>query len=116
MILVLLAFVLQIGNDLTADLDTPSPIENWQVVSAFLLPLLMAVIIQTGWSRGLQATATMVVALVWTLIYQLLGDHSIIIPEVVIRGLQVFALAIPFYYGIWKPSGVAPKIEAATSK
>lgn len=110
-----LAALLMQANDVATGLDKATPIENWQVISALILPLIMAVIIQSSWSRGLQATATMVVALVWTFVYQILTDQSMVIPEIVVRGLELFALAIPFYYGLYKPTGIAPKIEAATS-
>ena len=58
----------QAVETVTDQLDRATLIENWQVISALLLPLLMAVIIQSGWSRGVQATATMTVALVWTFV------------------------------------------------
>lgn len=95
--------------------DRPTPLENWQVLSALILPLVMAFIIQSHWSRGAQAVATMAVSLVWTFIAKTLSDDTIVIPQMIVQALELFALTIPMYYGVWKPLQVTQKIEAATN-
>lgn len=111
----MIALLIAQATNVAGTLDHSTPIQNWQVVSAFLLPLVMAVIIQSHWSKGLQAAATMAVSMLWTLVYQLLSDQSIVVPELVIRGLELFALTIPMYVGLWKNTGVPQAIEAKTT-
>jgi hypothetical protein len=45
----------------------------------------------------------------------ILTDTSIEIPVMAVEGLKLFALAITFYYGVYKPTGISPKIEAKTT-
>ena len=105
----------QAVTDAVGELDRMAALENWQVITGFLLPLLMAAIIQSSWSRGLKSLATMVASLIITGVARALQSEAVVVPELVIQGLELFALTIPFYLGVWKPTEVAPKIEAATN-
>lgn len=97
--------------------DAPALLENWKIISAFLLPLAMGFIIQSNWGRGFQALATFAVSLVWTVIkYAIEGGFAGVTAENVIpSAMTIFALTIPFYYGLWKPTGVPQAIEEATN-
>lgn len=98
--------------------DAPAILENWKIISAFLLPLAMAVIIQSNWGRGFQALATFLVALIITVVkYAIEGGFAGVGDGggVIVSAMTIFALAIPNYYGLWKPLGIAPAIEQATN-
>jgi len=96
-------------------MDQSSPLQNWQVIEAFLLPLVMALIIQSHWPRSVQAILTFIGAFVATALTRyFMGEYGPV-QEAVIQGVELFAITIPIYYGLWKPTTVAPKIEAATT-
>lgn len=107
----------EVANNLGDTLLQANPLENWEVISAFLLPLVMAVIIQSNWSRKLQSLATFGVALLWTVIVEALRGNfgNVGADDIVTTTLKLFALSIPFYYGLWKPLQIAPGIEARTN-
>ena len=106
----------QVAHDAGDALEQPTPLENWQIIVGFLLPGLLAIIIQTNWSRSLQSYVSMGIAMLASIVAALLSDKAVEVPAVIVDGLKLFAVAITAYYGLWKPTGAAPKIEAATSK
>lgn len=106
----------QAADDVADGLEKATPLQNWQVIAGLVLPGILALVIQTGWSRSLQATVSMGAAMAVSVVAALLSDGSFVVPEVIVRGLETFAVAITMYYGLWKPTGIAPKIEAATSR
>lgn len=95
-----------------------TPLQNWEVISAFLLPLAISAIIRRGWNDGQKAVAAFLIALLWTVVGLVVkGELTweyVSIETIGVTALKIVALTIPFYYGFWKPTGVAPKIEAAT--
>ena len=80
----------------------------------FLLPLLLAVIQQTHWSRGVQsivaAVACVIAAVITAAVNGDLDPHSLVTSLTVI-----YTLSQVTYRNFWKPTGVAPKIEANTT-
>jgi hypothetical protein len=97
--------------------DAPVMLENWKIISAFLLPLVMGVIIQSNWSRALQALSTFVVSVIWTVIKHGIegGFSGLGESDIIPTAMTIFALTIPFYYGLWQPTGIAKSIEHATN-
>jgi len=86
----------------------------WAGIVGFFLPIAASVIIQQKWAQPVKAVAGFlccVTAAVGTAYFTGLLDPT----DVARCFLVVFTLAIAAYYGFWKPTGIAPKIEAATS-
>jgi VIT1/CCC1 family predicted Fe2+/Mn2+ transporter len=86
----------------------------WSLIVGFFLPIVIAFIIQTGWSQRLQAVAAFAVAAVaaaGTVYFQgeLTGKRFIE------AGLLILVTAIATYKGFWKPTGIAPGIETKTN-
>lgn len=89
-------------------------LEMWSGLVAFGLPLLIAVLQQPRFSNTVRVLIMVVVCIVAALVTATLqGDldwhrwgHSLLV-----LGIGVIA----FYNGVWKPLGVAPAIERATS-
>lgn len=104
-----------LANDGSLHLDKPTPIENWQVLAGIGLPLVLSVIMQSNWSRPTQSAVSVGASLLVSLVAVLLQDESIIIPDIIIRGLEVFAFTIVSYYGVYKPTKIAPTLEAKTN-
>jgi uncharacterized membrane protein YgdD (TMEM256/DUF423 family) len=88
--------------------------QMYAAVIAFFLPLLMSVIIQTGWDKRIQAILLFVAVLivsVGTLFFTGQLEGRSLISSI----LLTFVTAIAAYHGLWKPTQVAPAIESATN-
>ncbi len=91
-----------------------SNLEMWAAIVGFLLPPVLALIIQTGWSKQLQAVlafAACAVAGAGTAYFQ--GDLTG--KRFVEAGLVVLVTALATYQGFWKPTRIAPAIETKTN-
>lgn len=99
------------GDDAT---DSPNT-ENWQFILGALQPLVLSVILQSTWSRRLQAVVAFVFSVVATAVGMYLAGDFALGMDYVTGILAVFSSSIVAYYGFWKPTGVAPAIEAKTS-
>lgn len=88
--------------------------EMWLLLVGFFLPLVISVIQQRGWSdqlRALVAFAACAVAGVGTAYFQ--GDLT---GRRVVSGvLIVLVTALATYRNLWKPTMIAPTIEAKTT-
>lgn len=95
---------------------------SWALILGVLTPLLTAVVQQPRWSPRLRAIASAVVSVVVGVLTVLAngvdlsawnGDKAQITLGVVALVLVASNTA---YKTLWKPTGVAPAIERATSK
>jgi hypothetical protein len=109
-------FVVEASEGVTSVGDSPVAIQEWQAILAFVQPIILAFIIQSGWSRAVQSTFAFLFSVAATTVgIWLHGDFNGV-TDWVTSFMTVFAMSIPFYYGFWKPTGIAPRVEAATSK
>jgi hypothetical protein len=86
---------------------------NELLVGAFVLPLVLALIMQAGWSQPVRA-AVFALASVGTaalMHWQDWNDTKSLAQSVVL----VLISAGTLYKTFWKPTGIAPVIEAATT-
>lgn len=89
-------------------------LEMWSLVVGFFMPLIIAAVQRSSWSNPVRALVALVMCIiaafgtVW-----LAGDFNT--DDVVSSILLVLVTSIATYKGLWKPTEVAPKIEAATS-
>lgn len=91
-----------------------SDLEMWTLVVGFFLPLVLSVIIQTGWDPRLQSIVAFVVAaLIAAGTLALKGDLTG--RSWVSASLIILVTAIATYHGFWKPTNVAPSIESRTN-
>lgn len=92
-----------------------SNLEMWALVVGFFLPPLLSVVLQAGWSAAMQSVVAFlacVVAGAGTAYFQ--GDLTG--RRWVEAGLVILVTTIATYKGLWKPTRVAPLIEARTSR
>lgn len=85
----------------------------WATIVGFLAPPVIAIIQQSKWSNRVRAVVTFLLALVagaGTAYFQ--GDLTG--KRFVEAAMIVFVAAIAAFYGFWKPTGVAPKVEETT--
>ena len=89
-------------------------IQMWTLLVGFFMPPVIAVIQQAHWAVRLRALVTFAVCVVASLVtVWLTGEFNT--KDVVASILTVLVTALATYRGLWKPTGVAPSIEAATS-
>ena len=91
-----------------------SNLEMWALVVGFLLPPVLSILMQSGWSQPVQAFVAFVacaVAGAGTAYFQ--GDLTG--RRFVEAGLVVLVTTIATYKGFWKPTRISPTIEEATS-
>lgn len=88
--------------------------QMWALIVGFLSPLLIAVVQQPKWSNRLRVLVTVA----WSVVAG--GGTAYFAGEfsgrgVVSAALVVCVTAIATYSNLWKPTRIAPMIEAATS-
>jgi hypothetical protein len=88
----------------------------WAGIVGFFMPVLLAVVQQPGWSSALRSVVMFVasiVAAVGTVYFT--DDGAYTRDTMITTVLVVMVTAISTYKGLWQPTTVAPKVEAATS-
>lgn len=88
--------------------------EMWALIVGFALPPALALVMQTGWGEQLQAVVAFIacaVAGAGTAYFQ--GEFTG--RRFVEAGLVILVTTIATYKGFWKPTKVAPAIEAKTT-
>jgi hypothetical protein len=89
-------------------------VQMWAIIVGFFSPLVVALIQQPTWSLKLRAVVGFLAAAVFgTGTAYFAGDFN---GASLVSGiLLVLVSAIASYKGLWQPTGVAPRIETATS-
>lgn len=83
-------------------------------VVGFLLPHAIALLNQTHWSAKLKSIVAFCCCLIAAIATTWIkGDLNF--TDVVASAGTIFVVARSSYAGLWKPTGIAPTIEAATS-
>lgn len=86
----------------------------WAGLVGFVLPPIMSIIIQSGWSTRVQAIVAFVVSVLagaGTAYF----SGNFVDRDVISCALIVFTVGIATYYGFWKPTGISPSIERVTT-
>jgi len=90
------------------------PVALWLLAVGFFSPLVIAVIKQAGWSPRRQAiVAFLFYVAVATVTAWLAGIFNT--AGIIVAILVIFVTAGNSYKLLWKPTGVAPAIQAATT-
>lgn len=91
-----------------------SNVAMWGLIVGFLTPIVLAVVQQPSWSQAVRSVVMFVFALIAggaTAYFAGQLDGK----DVTTAVLIVMVSAISTYEGFWKKTGIAPKIEVATS-
>lgn len=91
-----------------------SNLVQWSATVAILVPIIVALLNQRNWSPQVKAFVFVVVSIIAAAITayfqgDLTGHRWFE------SALVIVPAAAAFYHGFWKPSGIAPGIEKATS-
>ena len=86
----------------------------WNLIVGFLSPTIISIIQQPKWRNEVRVGVTFILCMVFGgFTAYLNGQWNF--GDVVGSILTVSVAAITFYKGLWKPAGVTPAIENATS-
>jgi hypothetical protein len=91
-----------------------SNLVQWSAIVAFVIPLVLAFLVQSKWSARVKAIvffAVSVVAAGGTAYFQ--GDLTG--KRWLDSAIVILVAAAAFYHGFWKPAGVAPALEEKTN-
>lgn len=89
-------------------------VQMWAIIVGFLTPLVVALIQQPTWIPAVRAVVGFLAAVVFgTGTAYFAGDFNG--TSWVTGVLLVLVSAISTYKGFWQPTGIAPRIETATS-
>jgi hypothetical protein len=94
--------------------DALTTADRWSILVAFLLPNAIALVNQTHWSKPLRAVVSFAIC-VLTAIVDVIIQGKLNGKDVAGTLVLVAFVAYTSYTLFWKPSNIAPAIEAATS-
>jgi hypothetical protein len=105
------------GNENEEGVIQITDLQFYSAIVGLLLPLGSAVIIQRHWASQIKAIAQAAISLVAAVVItytegNLDGDH---LRQLFMSFVIVFVPSIAAYYGFFKPTNIAPKIEGSTS-
>jgi hypothetical protein len=86
----------------------------WALAVGFISPPVIALIQQRTWSARVKALVAFGFALAVAAVTAYFNG-LFTVADIGRLGLLVFLSAVASYQGLWKPTGVAPAIEKATS-
>lgn len=90
-------------------------LDLWAVVIGTIAPLVIAVVQQKPWPSHVKAIITVISSILIGL-GNVYFNGQFDVKDIARSILLVFVATIAAYQGLWKPTGVAPAIESATSK
>jgi hypothetical protein len=103
-----------LNPDALAALAALGPVALWLLAVGFFSPLVIAIIQQTAWSARRQALVAfafyLVVAAVTAWLQGIFTAFGL-----VTAFLVIFVTAATAYRNLWKPTGIAPAIQSATT-
>lgn len=108
----LVLFLADSASEVASDAVTDTT--GISVMVGALVPLVISLIIRTTWQRPAQEIAAFGTCIVAALIIAWLKGELTSAAPVEAFGV-VYALARASYLTVWKPTTIAPKLEAATS-
>lgn len=90
-------------------------LQMWSLIVGFFMPLAIALVQQPRWSNAARAAVMFVLCAVAGAVTAYLNGDLENGRSLVSSVLLVLVTTISMFKGLWKPTGVAPAIESATS-
>jgi hypothetical protein len=88
---------------------------SWlELLIAVVLPLVVAVVTREVRSSGLKAVALAALAAVSAALTAVVANDGVLTEATLQAGVEYFLIAVASYYGLWKPTGVAPAVQQKT--
>lgn len=103
-----------LADGMPTSLERTAPVLRWELGGGFFLPLLIAVILQSNWSRQGRTLVGAAVVIIASLIGLLLDDRFTW-GRWVEASIIVMVVTIVSLYGFWHPLTITPRLERATT-
>lgn len=88
---------------------------SWlELLVAVVLPLVVAVVTKEVRSSGLKAVVLAALAAVSAALTAVIASDGVLTEATLQAGVEYFLVAVASYYGLWKPTGVAPTVAEKT--
>ena len=96
-----------------------SDVDMWTLIVGFFTPVIISVIQQPKWSDALRSGVAFLCCIIISVVTLFLNNgvsfSNVTIREWVTAVLVILVTSISTYKGWWKPTGISPAIEKATS-
>lgn len=86
-----------------------------QLLVATILPLFVGLVTTKVADPGVKAVGLAVLAALVAIASAALESGGVVASETIIEGFQNFVVAVATYYGVWKPTQVAGKVQDRTA-
>lgn len=86
-------------------------IDPISIIVAFIIPLAVAVVARANWPKTAKSITNLGLTALTTALTASAGATA---SEVAVTFGMTWATSIASYYGLWKPSGVADRVNRAT--
>lgn len=103
-----------LADGMPTSLERSAPVLRWELVGGFFLPLLIAVILQSSWSRQ-GRTVIGTISIIIAALIGLLLDDRFTWGRWVEASIIVMVVTIVSLYGFWHPLTITPRLERATT-
>lgn len=87
----------------------------WSAIVGFLLPPVQAFLQQSNWPPYVRAIVNFLACVVAAIVTVYIQQEDVGFKDWLKSALTIIVTAIAMYHGLWKPTGVAPEIEKATT-
>lgn len=85
-----------------------------QLIVAVVLPIAVAFVTKEVSSSSVKAIALAALTTVATVLTAVIDNSGVLTQATLQMGVQYFLIAVASYYGLWKPTGVAPTVAEKT--
>lgn len=93
-----------------------SNLQMWSLIIGTLMPPLMALVQQPRWTNTVRSVVMVISSIIVGAGTAYFENDQVFVGKSVLQAILTVAIAaIASYHGFWKPTGIAPKIEQATS-
>ena len=81
-----------------------------------VLPLAVGVVTKKVASSKVRTVMLLALSTVAAVTVQAINDAGLVTDASVTLAVQNFVVAVAMYFGVWKPTGIAEKVQAKTEK
>lgn len=91
-------------------------LEVLNLLVGFFIPILVAILTKEVTNPAVKAWSLAFASAVTGIAVAAQAAGGLVAADAVISSLTTMVVAVASYYGLWKPTGIAPKVQHATDK
>lgn len=90
-------------------------LENWNLVAAVLIPLFVGIVTKASASSAVKSLVLVIANAANALVEQAVNDDGLLTEATLRAFITSVVVSVAMYYGVFKPTTVAPKVQDATA-